>query len=396
VARHYKDWLKAYLEYSSYSEAPDKFHLWTGVSALAGAIRRKVWIDQAYFQWTPNFYIIFVAPPGIVSKSTTASIGMSILREVPDVAFGPQVITRQALITAMAASTTVISLSPTSLMPMSALTFSVSELGTLLDPQDRELLDILTGLWDGQLGAFEKVTKTQGNDIIENPWINIIACTTPRWLQDNVGETIMGGGLSSRIIWIYGEAKRKLVAYPGVVIPKEFHTQRLHLLEDLTHIASNICGEFQLTPEALDWGHTWYEKHYHDEISKGVTDATSGYVARKQTHLHKLAMVLQLSRSDELIIDVPALERAQRALTMAEREMHQVFDHIRHTPLTRLASDIVATVRHHGRMSSQHLLRNHFRTTDYDSFHKALQTARAQGRLDASPDASGTLWIDAL
>jgi len=83
------NWIQSYLEYSSLSEAPENFHFWTAVSCIAGALRRRVWIDQGYFQWTPNFYIIFTAPPGIVSKSTTASIGMRLLREVPGIQFGP-------------------------------------------------------------------------------------------------------------------------------------------------------------------------------------------------------------------------------------------------------------------------------------------------------------------
>jgi len=80
-------------------------HFWTGVSTLAGALRRKVWVDMGYFKWFPNFYIILVAPPGIVSKSTTAGIGMSLLRQVPDIQFGPDVITWQALVQSFAEST---------------------------------------------------------------------------------------------------------------------------------------------------------------------------------------------------------------------------------------------------------------------------------------------------
>jgi hypothetical protein len=63
MPRIHNDWIKAYQEYASHSEAPPRMHFWTAVSALAGALRRKVWIEQAYFQWYANMYIIFVAPP---------------------------------------------------------------------------------------------------------------------------------------------------------------------------------------------------------------------------------------------------------------------------------------------------------------------------------------------
>ena len=79
-------------------------HFWTGVSAIAGTLRRRVWLDMRYFIWSPCFYILLVALPGIVSKSTTAGIGMDLLRKVPGIKFGPQAVTWPALVTAFAAS----------------------------------------------------------------------------------------------------------------------------------------------------------------------------------------------------------------------------------------------------------------------------------------------------
>ena len=73
MSRHYEDWLTAFCDYAQHGEAPRRMYFWAGVSAVAGALRRKVWIDEAYFKWYCNMYIVFVAPPGIVSKSTTAN-----------------------------------------------------------------------------------------------------------------------------------------------------------------------------------------------------------------------------------------------------------------------------------------------------------------------------------
>ena len=52
-------WIKAYVDLqSAHSESPKQFHFWSAVSAIAGALRRQVWIDQRQFQWTPNMYIV--------------------------------------------------------------------------------------------------------------------------------------------------------------------------------------------------------------------------------------------------------------------------------------------------------------------------------------------------
>src|SRR5215203_157636 len=102
MPRRTKDWLSAFVDYSGFGEAPKRMYFWVGVSAIAGALRRRVWIDQAYFSWYPNLYVILVAPPGIVSKSTTADVGMSLLRQVREINFGPSVVTWQSLVKSFA------------------------------------------------------------------------------------------------------------------------------------------------------------------------------------------------------------------------------------------------------------------------------------------------------
>jgi hypothetical protein len=393
MSRHFPNWLAAYLEYSSHNEAPEKFHFWTGVSCLAGAVRRQVWIDQAYFQWTPNFYIVFVGPPGIITKSTTISIGGALLRRVPSVTFGPQSITWQALLTALVESETYIEGEPGTYTPMSAVTFSVSELGTFLDPANRDQLDLLTGLWDGQKGVFDKVTKTQGGDVVENPWVNIIACTTPSWLRDNVTESIMGGGLSSRIIWIWGDKKRRLVAYPADHVPPGFSKTGDWLVEDLMHIAG-LCGPIRLSNAAKSWGKAWYKTHYERAVMGSYTadESMSGYISRKQTHLHKIAMILSLSEGDSLLIEESHLTYADKVLAAVETEMRRVFDSIRITPQARLASLVLDRVPSGG-IELQKLFREFFHTTEYKEFEAAVRSCLQAGHLTTERTLSGALTL---
>src|SRR3990172_8994626 len=98
MARNVSDWLQGYIEYTANLEAPDKFHFWTGVATIAGALQGKCWVDMGKWKWKPNFYIIFVAPPGIIGKSTTADVGIGLLREIEGIHFGPMSATWQALL----------------------------------------------------------------------------------------------------------------------------------------------------------------------------------------------------------------------------------------------------------------------------------------------------------
>jgi hypothetical protein len=314
------------MDYASFSEAPPHMHFWTAVSTIAGALRRRVWIDMAYFKWFPNFYIILVAPPGIVSKSTTASIGMSLLKKVPDIKFGPDVVTWQALVTGFAESTMAFEMNG-EFHAMSALTIESSEFGNLLNPQDKEMVDLLVSLWDGKQGAFEKKTKGSGHDIVENPWINLIACTTPAWIAGNFPEYMIGGGFTSRCLFVYADKKAQLVAYPGQLVPKDMQQTAQKLVEDLAQI-SLMTGQYELTADALAWGNTWYSEHYASKHVNLDDERFGGYLARKQTHIHKLAMILAAAESPKLVITAEHLALADRMVSDLEPDMQFVFSKI--------------------------------------------------------------------
>ena len=325
--RNYPDWLSAFMEYASYGEAPRHMYFWCGVSAIAGALRRKVWIDQAYFRWHCNMYIILVAPPGIVAKSTTAGISMNLLKRVAGIKFGPDVVTWPALVESFAEATEGFQLGE-EFHPMSALTLESSEFGNLFDPQDKDMVDLMVSLWDGKPGAFQKKTKSSGCDTIENPWINLIACTTPSWIAGNFPEYMIGGGFVSRCIFVYAEEKSKYVAYPGLRVPPDMEQTQHKLVQDLEHISTRLAGEYKLTPEAIAWGEQWYKRHYSVRSANLDDDRFGGYIARKQTHIHKLAMVLAASSSDQLIITADHLAIADQMVTDLEPDMQFVFSKI--------------------------------------------------------------------
>lgn len=314
------------MDYASFSEAPKHMHFWTAVSTIAGALRRRVWIDMAYFRWHPNFYVILVAPPGVVSKSTTAGIGMSLLKRVPDIKFGPDVVTWQALVTGFAESTMTYEYRG-EYHAMSALTIESSEFGNLLNPQDKEMVDLLVSLWDGKTGVFEKKTKGSGCDSVENPWINIIACTTPAWIAGNFPEYMIGGGFTSRCVFVYAEKKAQLVAYPNQIVPDNLRQMAQQLVEDLSGISS-LVGQYELTPKAFEWGQAWYANHHASKHLHMDDERFGGYLARKQTHIHKLSMVLAAAESDALFITEEHLAIADQMVTDLEPDMQFVFSKI--------------------------------------------------------------------
>lgn len=349
MTRNFKDWLKAYVEYAGVTEAPKKMHTFAGIGALAGALRRKVWIDMKRFVWYPSFYIIYVAPPGIVAKSTTADIAMDLLKRVPGIKFGPNAITWQALVTAFASASESFEWPGHSgdWHPMSPLTLVASELGSLINLQDRDMVNLLIELWDGKK-TYDKITKMSGNDTIEAPWINLQGCTTPHWIADNMPPSTIGGGLSSRCIFLYADEKEKYVAYVDEVIEKGDEAHRLRLIQDLEYISVNLCGPFTITEEARVWGRAWYESFWKAAATRMDDQMLEGYAARKQTHLHKLAMVLSVSMGDTLRIEEEHLQLANTLLEDIEADMPRVFDRIGRSETSLHAERFIQFIQQRG------------------------------------------------
>jgi len=380
--RIYENWLKAYTEYAQYSEAPLHMHFWTGVSVLAGALRRQVWIDMGYFQWVPNFYIILVAPPGVVSKSSTMSIGIKLLKQIPGVHFGPDAVTWQALIQSIASASEMIPMPDGTYHPMSAVTIASSEFGNLLNPQDREMVDALTSLWDGQIGQWEKVTKTQGTDTVVNPFINIIACTTPGWIAAHFPEHMIGGGFTSRCILVYADKKAKLVAYPSDIMPANFQQMQKDLIHDL-ELISTIRGAYTLSQAARTWGYSWYENLWTNRPKHLDNEVFGNYVARKQTHIHKLALVLSAAQRDSRIIEVDDLTTAETVVSGLEADMTRVFGGIGRSQDVKYATELVELVRQHKTIPQGALYRLMFNRMTFGEFQEAMRSAINAGLLRA-------------
>jgi hypothetical protein len=386
MPRHFSNWLKAYVQHTAASEAPDIFHFWTGVVTIGGALRRKVWIEQLIFQWVPNFYVIFVAPPGIATKSTSISLGMRLLRQVDGIHFGPESMTWQALGDDLSKAMEYFDyVDPTTgkleSQTMSCLTISISELGTFLRPDDSHLVSFLTRMWDGQKEPFKHKTKNSGNIDVENPWLNVIGATTPAWMRGNFGENLVGEGLTSRVVFIYADEKRHLVAYPGSQQKgSSYYETEKKLVEDLKEI-SQMAGPYVLTRAARTWGEAWYSNHYKNPSQHLSSDRFAGYISRKQTHLHKLAMVLAAAKRDTQVIEQEDLEEANLILTQSEQSMLKVFESVGLVEEAKHIASIKSWVSGYGFLTI-HELRNLTRNNIADKdFKLALRIAIEGGIL---------------
>lgn len=347
------------------------------------------------FRWHPSFYIVFVAPPGIVSKTTTMDLGMDLVKQVPGVKFGPDVVTWQALVTAFAAAQEDFQHGE-DWVPMSPLTLASGEFGNLLNPQDRDMVNLFITLWDGR-SSFEKVTKGSGTDIVSAPWINMVACTTPHWIADNMPAATVGGGFTSRCVFVYADKKENFVALPDEHSRPDHTEFAGRLAADLEHISVNLVGGYTIPEDARVWIRAWYEKLWTAEAPARSDEQLNGYLARKQTHMMKLALILAVSRGDEQVITLVDFMLADKMLEATEPNLDKVFSRIGRTEESLQAERFVAYVKRSGAVPYQTAYRfvyTHF--PDLRDFEGMLEGSIRSGQVKMQYTGNSTRPEDAL
>jgi len=103
MARELQDWLTKYLEYTDNSESPISYHIWCGLSVIAGALQRRVYLHWGLGRTIyPNLYVVLVGPSGRTRKGVAIGIAKEFLKKLSTVSVVPESSSgRQAMIQAM-------------------------------------------------------------------------------------------------------------------------------------------------------------------------------------------------------------------------------------------------------------------------------------------------------
>jgi hypothetical protein len=109
-----------------------------------------------------------------------------------------------------------------------------------------------------------------------------------------------------------------------------------------------LCGPYTITKEARSWGREWYHKILHERAPGLEDDRFDGYVARKQAHLHKLAIVLSAAQRDERVIDAEEFHIADTMLRDVEPDMPKVFARIGRSLVANQVERFIAFIQRRG------------------------------------------------
>jgi len=314
--------IKAFCKFVEDTEIPDVFGIWIAMSMVSSALGRDCFIDQGYFVVYPNLYIVLVAGSALCRKSTAIGIGRGFIKKIePRTHILSQKMTPEALIGSLSGMT---AKDDTTLVDEAVGIIIVDELSTLIDRNAFKsgMISVLTKLFDCEDFPYE--TRGRGIELIRNPCVSILGGSTLHWIKESIPQVAIGGGFTSRVIFVFREKPYKIVPWPRVSSDNKKRAD--NIVHDLNEV-SKMRGNFALSATALKK----YEKEYVKFLSSNPFQNKPnlmGYAGRRMMLVLKLAMAASASVSDMRVIEEDDLRIAIEILKRAEKDMPRVVDTI--------------------------------------------------------------------
>jgi hypothetical protein len=360
MSRNYTDFIKASVDAVADSPIPKPFAQWSALSAVAGAMGRRVWYPMANYDIRSNLFVVLIAPPGrnksvslilpftkIFSKLTTpvgtteddqnfnSGLDQYGLRNYPLYVIQDRITPEKLAVDMTKITRLDLRLSTPALDEFydSSMTLVTSEFGTFMGRHERYLQMFMTDMWDSK-EEYSHKTKTSGEYIIKGPCLNWLACATPEQFVDNLPEDARSQGLLSRMLPIYYDGER----IPQSLIQKKVSGNTIdNLREDLADI-SKMYGPMTFDEDCFEI--------VDEDIKAGIppepTDNhLSEYVQRRVSHFIKVAIAVSASRRGTRKIMLEDWEFTKELMFAAEEQMPKALEGFGMGRTGRIAHDMV-------------------------------------------------------
>jgi len=290
-------WIDQVLDATIESESPRRFFYWAALTAIAAVMRKNVYLDRFYYKLYPNIYVLFVARSGS-RKGVPVSLARSLVANVncTRVIAGRNSI--QAIIAELSKAHTLES--GEVLKHAHALVIS-GELAAFLI-KDPDALTILTDLYDTHYHEPHWTnTLKSGTERLHEPCLTLLAATNEAHFVEVIPAAAVEGGLIARTFIVLADKKGP----PNPLTERPTRVPNVKELSKYLKEISKVKGEFAWSDEAKEL----YNKWYLDFDSQEHND-TTGTIERIGDQVLKVAMLLSLAESPELVLTAKNIEEA--------------------------------------------------------------------------------------
>lgn len=329
MKRNFPNWIDAYLAYAKDGFVPEQFNLWSGLSAVAGALERKVWLPWSdTFAYYPNMFVLLVSLPG-AGKSTALNKAVQLLQEMNErnttMNIIPSQVTEAKFIELMGMG------QPFEIGPkihyQNAGYYWASEASNSLKNVYGDFIACLTDFYDCP-PFWEKATKKDDRITLRNVCLNLLAGSTFDYLGKLVTDDNIMGGFASRIIYVVHREKlvrnQKFASGGSADDSSGARAQyRRALIEDLTAI-HKMVGPFRASPEFGRAWEEWYPK-FEEERQSNPSEKMQSLLVRTNTNLLKTAMLFSASRNSERVLEIQDWDAAMTVVEPIGAEIPNIF-----------------------------------------------------------------------
>jgi len=310
------DFITEYMDYTDGIPSPELFRLWSGISTVAGALERRVWVSTSRAVLFPNLFVLLVAPPGVGKTQAIATVS-DLWYATKKFHVAPDNMTKAALIDAIRDASTK-RIIPSGLFEYNSLLTAADEFGVLVPAHDLEFLSVLNKIFDNPRSYRENRRHMEVQVEITRPQLNIIAGTQPGFMASLLPEESWSMGFTSRLLMIYSATPSKIELFAK---QEDRRAQWGRLVSRLEQY-SDLLGEMEITQESKDMLQKWATAGcepvpQHSKLQH--------YVPRRIIYILKLAMISAVSRTGMLCIEPPDVQRAFDWLLFAEKLMPDIF-----------------------------------------------------------------------
>lgn len=320
-----KSWLDDLVSQHEELESPISFWRWGAISALSAVVKDNVYLNRQIYNLYPNIYVMLHAESGL-KKGPPISMAKQLVKGVNNTKIISGRSSIQGILKELgSASTTegskgIVKGGSSAFICSSELSSSIVD-----DPVSSK---ILTDLYDRQynIDDWKSLLKMESFNLM-SPTITMFTATNEAMVEGFFDKSALHGGYFARTFIIYENKRNRAnsLAYP-LTNPPDYKKSSEYLkqlaglkgpFQSLAELTQNDIHRHLLKRDGRDiyfsdaglMYENWYEEFLNQMDTAEVKDET-GTLNRFGDSVLKVAMLLSLSKSPDLIIDTDAMQEA--------------------------------------------------------------------------------------
>jgi hypothetical protein len=312
-----EEWLITLLKSTEEAEAPSRYFWWAGICAISATIRKKVYLQRgAFYKLYPNIYVALVSARSGLRKGVPIMIAKGLVEKLDSV----RVISGCNSIQALTKELSMQQTFPSGAVINEAQGLMISDEFESFITEDPRALTYLTALHNTHEheASWKKRLKGSPLEELKSPCLTLLVASNEALFESMVKQKDIEGGFIARTFIVH-ESKRKRIndlLYSDEDIARLLEEDGVYkeiLINRLREI-NKLSGKMILSTRASQYYRSWYE-----HISTTDVDDRTGTFDRLGDQVLKVAMLVSISRRDDLIINdsdlALAIEESEKCLS---------------------------------------------------------------------------------